>query len=71
MCRFWEKLKHTPFASPHAAPQPPPRGSSIWIVANTAGCEEGGSLSHSFSCVGAKVQKRKGGDRERPPGLGT
>lgn len=34
---------------------------SIWIGASTAGCEEGGSLSHSFSCVGAKVQKEWGG----------
>lgn len=54
--------------------QPPrPECSSIWIVANTAGCEEGGRLSHSFSCVGAKVQKEWGGavDRERPLGLGT
>lgn len=29
-------------------------------------------MSHSFSCVGAKVQKEwGGGDKERPLGLGT
>lgn len=57
--RLWDTLTHNP-------PRPP---RSIWIVANTAGYEEGRSLGHSFSCVGAKVQKE--GDRERPLGLGT
>lgn len=42
----------------HNPPSPAPR--SIWIVANTAGYEEGRSLGHSFSCVGAKVQKEGG-----------
>lgn len=50
--RLWEKLKHTP---------PRPWCSSIWIVANTAGCEGGGGSSHSLSCVGAKVWKESGG----------
>lgn len=52
----------------HAHPPPAPQCSSIWIVANTAGCEEGGSLSHSFSCVGAKVGKEWGGAGRGPWG---
>lgn len=56
--RLWEKLECTPSS---------PLVQSIWIGANTAGCEEGGSLSHSFSCVGAKVQKEWGVGTRRGP----